>query len=323
MRTILLALLCLMTLGAGAPTFGAERPYRAPRTVFGQPNLQGVWSNATFTFLERPLSAPHVVMTPEEAAMAAAKMRQDNPLPAGLDVGQDDSERITFDMGEGFSRVRGEIRAGMIVDPVDGRLPYRPEALKRFGLDQPQNPLAHRDNPEDRSLTERCILGEDASPPLVPSPDSNYIQIIQTRNQVALYSEKYHELRIVRLYDRHAPSVITSWDGDEIGWWEGDTLVIETTNFPPTAQLRFGRLRLSNATTVLERFTRTSSGELLYEVKVTDPTLYTQSWRAEVPFKASSARILEDACHEGNYSLPGILAGAREDDRASARSDGR
>jgi hypothetical protein len=227
-------------------------------------------------------------------------------------------------MGERFSRVRGEIRAGMIIDPADGRLPFRPEALERFGFDKPPNPVGRRDNPEDRSLTERCMLGEDASPPIVPSPDSNYIQIIQTRDLVALYSEKYHELRIVRLNDRHAPSAVTSWDGDEIGWWEGDTLVVETTNFPSVSQIRFGRLRLSNSTIVVERFTRTSEGELLYEAKVTDPTLYTQSWRAEVPFKASRARILEDACHEGNYALPGILAGAREDERTAARKgDGR
>lgn len=323
MRAILWALISLSTIGAGKAAL-AEQPYRAPRTVFHQPDLQGVWSNAIFTFLERPSFVPHVVMTPEEADKAAAKMRQDNPLPDGVDVGQDDSERVTFDMGEGFSRVRGELRAGMIVDPADGRLPFRPEALKRLGLDRPANPLAQRDNPEDRSLTERCMLGEDASPPVVPSPDSNYIQIIQTRDQVALYSEKYHELRIVRLNDRHAPPAVTSWDGHEIGWWEGDTLVVETTNFPQASQIRYGRLRLSSATTVVERFTRTSEGELLYEAKVTDPTLYTQSWRAEVPFKASRARILEDACHEGNYALPGILAGAREDERVAAqKGDGR
>jgi hypothetical protein len=297
----------------------AEPAYHAPRNALGQPNIEGVWSNASYTRLERPLYVPRVVLTPEEAAKAEARIRQGMPLAEGVEVGQADSERATSDTGNGFARVRGEIHSAMIVDPADGRLPFRADALKRLGLDSPANPLAHRDNPEERTATERCLSGESAIPPALPSPDSNYVQIIQTRDQVALYSEKYHEVRVVRLNDRrHAHPAVTSWAGDEVGWWEGDTLVVETTNFSAASVARYQRLRISPAAKVIERFTRTSANELMYEFTVSDPALYTQTWRAELPFQASTTRILEDACHEGNYSLSGILAGGREDERSAA-----
>jgi hypothetical protein len=319
MRYMNQALMSLAALAVAGSAFCGQRPYHAPRNAFGQPDIQGVWSNATFTRLERPLYVPRVVLTPEEAATGEARMRAGAPLADGLDVGQDDSERVTFDTGDGYARVRGEIRSAMIVDPADGRLPFRPEVLKRLGLDAPANPLAHRDNPEERSVTERCMGGEDALPPALPSPDSNYVQILQTRDHVALYSEKYHELRVVRLNDRrHADPAVTSWEGDEVGWWEGDSLVVETTNFSAASLARYQRLRISPGAKVVERFTRTSAGELLYEFTVSDPALYTQNWRAELPFRASTARILEDACHEGNYSLAGVLAGAREEERSAA-----
>jgi hypothetical protein len=313
----------LVVCGAVAVTSlgsAAERAYRPPRTSFGQPDLEGVWSNATFTRLERPLYAPHVVLTPEEAAKAAARFIAGPPAIEGVDVGQDESEGATNDFGAGYARVRGEIRSGMIVDPADGRLPYRPEVLKRLGLDAPADPSAHRDNPEERTATERCLSGEDSIPPALPSPDSNFVQILQTRDAIAIRSEKYHEVRIVRLRDRtHANPALTSWTGDEIGWWEGDTLVVETTNFSAAALARYQRLRISAGAKVVERFTRTSPTELMYAFSVIDPELYTQTWRAELPFQASTARILEDACHEGNYSLAGILAGARQEERSSAQ----
>jgi len=321
MRYMTGAFVALAAIAAASAAACAERAYHAPRNAFGQPNLSGVWSNATFTRLERPLYVPRVVLTPEEAAKGEARMRADAPLPDGVDVGQGDSERATFDTGDGYARVRGEIRSGMIVEPADGRLPFRPEVVKRLGLEGPANPLAHRDNPEERSVTERCMGGESALPPALPSPDSNYVQIIQTRDNVALYSEKYHELRVVRLNDRrHDYPAVTSWEGDEVGWWEGDTLVVETTNFSAASLARYQRLRISSGATVVERFTRTAAGELMYTFTVSDPELYTQTWRAELPFQASPVRILEDACHEGNYSLAGILAGARAEERAAAQS---
>jgi hypothetical protein len=328
MRNITGVLLSLAVGAAVGPASGAERAYHPPRNAFGQPDIEGVWSNASFTHLERPLYAPRLVLTPEEAAQAAIRMHQIMPLPDGVEVGQNESEHASLDLGDGYARVRGELRSAMIVEPGDGRLPFRAEALKRLGLDAPSDPLAHRDNPEERTVTERCISGENALPPALPSPDSNYVQIVQTRDHVALYSEKYHEVRVVRLGARpddrrHADPAVTSWQGDEVGWWEGDTLVVETTNFSAASLVRPGRLRISPGAKVVERFTRTSAGELMYAFTVSDPAIYTQTWRAELPFRASPTRILEDACHEGNYSLAGILAGAREDERAAARRGGR
>jgi len=317
---VAVAICAAVAVATAAAAAAAPSPYRAPRNALGQPDLEGVWSNATYTRLERPLYAPRVVLTPQEAAKAAARFVAGPPAAAG-DVGQTESEGATNDFGAGYARVRGEIRSGMIVDPADGRLPFRADALKRLELEGPPDPSAHRDNPEERTNTERCLSGEDASPPALPSPDSNFIQIVQTRDAVAIHSEKYHDVRIVRLGDRtHAPANVRTWNGDEIGHWEGDTLVVETTNFTPAALLRYGRLRISGGATVVERFTRTSAQELLYQVAVTDPDLYTQTWRAELPFQASKARILEDACHEGNYSLAGILAGARAEERRAAQA---
>jgi hypothetical protein len=321
-RAIGLALMAILAVG---PAFGAEPPYHVPRNALGQPELEGVWTNGTYTRLERPPYLPHVVLTSEEAAKGEALVRAGTLLPDGVEVGQADSERASFETGAGFARVRGEIRGAMIVDPADGRLPFRPEVSKRLGLDAPPNPLAHRDNPEERTSTERCLSGESASPPAVPSPDSNYVQIVQTRDAIAIYSEKYHDVRVIRLNDRrHAAPAVKSWAGDEIGWWEGDTLVVETVNFSAASLARYQRLRISEGAKVIERFTRTSANELMYEFTVSDPALYTQTWRAELPFRSSQARMFEDACHEGNYSLAGILAGAREEERAAgAKSDGR
>lgn len=310
---------------AAQPAVGAEpATYRAPRNALGQPDMEGVWSDASYTHLERPPYLPHVVLTPEEAAKGAARLREVKPLADGVDVGQAESEGITYDHGDGYARVGGEIRGAMIVDPPDGRLPFRPEVVKRLGLDAPSNPLGRRDNPEERSPTERCVGGESATPPAQPSPDSNFVQIVQTRDNVAIYAEKYHDVRVIRLNDRrHAPPAVKSWAGDEVGWWEGDTLVVETTNFSAASLVRYGRLRISEGAKVVERFTRTSANELLYRFTVTDPALYAQAWRAELPFRASTARMFEAACHEGNYSLAGILAGARAEERAASKGGDR
>jgi hypothetical protein len=135
---------------------------------------------------------------------------------------------------------------------------------------------------------------------------------------VALLIEKYHDAHIVRMGDaRHAPAAVTSWMGDAVGRWEGETLVVENTNFCASGTSRFGRLKLSPAAVVVERFTRLSAADLLYEIRVTDPAIYTQPWRAEMPFRASKGPIYEYSCHEGNYSLPNMLAAARLEDKPS------
>jgi len=316
-------LLALGAAGMALPAGAQPKPWRAPRTSSGAPDLQGVWTNASYTRLERPPQFKSLVISPEEARKAEAiyakvgAFTTENPDP----LGQKDSEY--WDVGDGLARVRGEIRTSFIVDTPDGRLPFTDEAKKRFHYDQPPS-LPKLDNPEDAGVTARCVASEGGYPPQLNSPDGNFMQIVQTRDYVVLHIEKYHDAHIVRMGDtRHAPASVTSWMGDAVGRWEGETLVVENTNFCESGTSRFGRLKLSPAATVMERFTRLGPKDLLYEFQVTDPTLYTQPWRAEMPFRASKGPMYEYSCHEGNYSLPGMLAAARLEDRDGTAADRR
>lgn len=287
--------------------------YRPPRTAGGQPDLQGIWTNAWYTRLERPADLKQLVITREEARQAAAAY---DAATAKDPVGQRDSE--FWDIGPGFAIVRGEVRTSFIVDPADGRFPLRPEIVKRFHYDDPkhQRPM---DNPEDRSVTERCVASEGGYPPNLNSPDGNFLLIQQTRDHVVLLAEKYNDARVIRLGERaHAPPAVTSWAGDSVGWWEGDALVVETTNFSPAGFTRFGRLKLSADAKVVERFTRTGPGDLLCEFTVKDPAAYTQAWRAEMPYRAAKGPMYEYACHEGNYFLRPALAEARRAEREAS-----
>ncbi len=214
--------------------------------------------------------------------------------PKNIDpLGQKDSE--AWDVGDGLARIRGEIRTSFIIDIPDGRLPFSADAIKRFHFDDPSWQRGY-DNPEARTVTERCVASEGGYPPQLNSPDGNFMQIVQTADHVAMLIEKYHDVHIVRM-------------GDAIGRWEGETLVIENSNFCAAGLSRHGRLKLSMEATVVERFTRTNPNDLLYEFKVTDPTIYTQPWRAEMPFKTSKGPICEYTRHEGNYGLTNMLAG--------------
>ena len=305
-RRFVLAAAAASAVPAGVQAVG----YRAPRNRFGVPDLQGMWTNATYTPLERDKPFTSLVISPEEARRVEAiyakvgDFTTDDP-----DVlGQKDSE--FWETGTGLARVRGEIRTSFIVDPLDVKLPFTPEARKRFHKDDPawRRPA---DNPEERSVTERCVASEGGYPPNLPSPDGNYVQFVQTRDHLVIVSEKYHDAHIIRLTDsRHDPAGVTSWMGDAVGRWEGETLVVDNSNFSAVAARSDG-VKLSAAARIEERFTRTAPGELIYEFTVTDPTIYTRPWRAEMPFRATQARSFEYTCHEGNYGLPNILAGAR------------
>ncbi|MBS0363357.1 MAG: hypothetical protein JSR98_18430 [Proteobacteria bacterium] len=300
------------------PSIGVAGGYRAPRTVSGAPDLQGVWTNASYTYLERPPQFKSLVITPAEAAKAEAIFAKLGSFdPKDIDpLGQKDSE--AWESGEGLARVRGEIRTSWIVDPPDGQLPFNAEARRRFHLDEKNRPPRPRDNPEEQSFTTRCLGAEGGYPPNLPSPDGNYLQIVQTRDHVAMLIEKYHDAHIVRLGGPHAPAAVTSLMGDAVGHWEGESLVIENTNFSPSGLNRSYGLKISPATTLVERFTRVSADELLYEFTVTDPTLYTQTWRAEMPFRRAKGPIYEYACHEANYGMTNILSGARYEERTAA-----
>lgn len=285
--------------------------YRAPRTAFGQPDLQGLWSNAWLTRLERPK-----VFGGLQATEVEANAFERAPPPQVVDdVGGEETEM--WELGGRLARIGGRARSSVIVDPVDGRLPYTEsgaDAAKAVIRRAAQN----FDAPETRTTSEQCLLSNAAGPPILTAPYNNNIQIVQTKDRVVLLLEWNHEARIVRLDDRrHLPALIRPWMGDSVGWWEGSTLVVETTNFPEHQNPRRGGVDsyyLSPEARVVERFTRSSPAQILYQFSVEDPAIYRQVWRGEVPFASTSVKTYEYACHEGNYSLPGILAGARHEE---------
>lgn len=310
-----------LTAAAGAACICAGTPavasaYRGPRTRYGAPDLQGVWTNASYTDLERDDAFKGLVISAAEARKAEANFARTGDFggDASTDpLDQKDSEN--WEIGPGLARIRGEIRTSWIVDPPDGKLPFNAETIKRFHFDDPKwkRPL---DNPEEQTVTTRCVASESGPPPNINSPDGNYLRIVQTRDHIALLAEKYNDLRIVRMRETaHQPAAIQSWLGDAVGRWEGETLIIDSTNLCPSTPWRTDRMKVSAQTRIVERFTRISPSELLYEFTVTDPTFYTQTWRGEMPFVASNAAMYEYACHEGNYGMTNILAGARRAER--------
>jgi hypothetical protein len=305
-RGVLAAVAAVLTCGAGR---AAARPR----------GLDAIWTMASFTDLERPKGVANLVLTEAEAkALEAPRQALHGVLPADDPVGQGENENT--DRGTGFARVKGQLRSSWIVEPADGRIPWRPEVYAKLHLERP--PLyTDTANPEAMNGPTRCVASFAAGAPMIGGPDSNLVQIVTTPAAVAILSEKYHDARIVRLWrpgeprpTPQPPSVL----GDAVGHWEGASLVVETTGFRPGLNNRNQHLYFCPTTAVSERFTRLSDGELLYEFTVTDPDLYTRPWRGEMVFRNAGGRIFEYACHEGNYSLPGILAGARREEREAA-----
>jgi hypothetical protein len=309
---------------AGAATAQA---YKAPRNGFGQPDFSGVWTNASVTQLERPNQVKSLILTPEQAkAMEAgyARMRTadaapSDPTEGAPKAGNDPGGYNAFwiDPGTKVGQIGGQLRSSWIVEPADGKLPYSPAGRKAF-MSEVAKIQGNFDGPEARQLAERCLLGfgSTAGPPMLNVLYNNTYQIQQSKDAVVIVVEMDHDARIVRLTDRtHPPPDVRKWMGDSVGWWEGDTLVVETTNFNPGESLRPGiptTIYLSPDAKVTERFTRISDKQILYAFTVEDPKVYTASWRGEMPLNVTKGPLYEYACHEGNYALPGILRGARQ-----------
>ena len=326
LRTTLVAgaLTATFALADAAMAAGA---YKAPRNGFGQPDLSGVWTNASVTQLERPAQFKSLVMTPEQAkamerasiaSASAVDARPSDPKAGAPAKGEDPGGYNAFwiDPGTKAGQIGGEYRSSWLTDPADGRLPWSADGRKRF-LKDITRIQADYANPEARQLAEQCLLGfgSTAGPPMMNVLYNNTYQIQQDADHIAILVEMDHDVRVVRLGAKtHLPASIRPWMGDSIGWWAGDTLVVETTNFNPGESLRPGiptTLYLSPDAKVTERFTRISASQIRYEFKVEDPATYTKTWRGEMPFNATRGPLYEYACHEGNYALPGILRGAR------------
>jgi hypothetical protein len=304
LRAAVLALLTGLVL---APLAAAAPAYKPPRNAVGQPDLQGIWGYNHLTRLERADIYPTVVITDAQA-------RAIRPLPMiGPDaVGQGETE--TFDSGLALARVGAEIRTAYIIDPLDGRLPYTPEGRARA------SEAPSFEGPEPRTNQERCLIMPSTGPPMTSGLYNNNLQILQTRDHFVIFLEQNHEARIVPIGHR-AHGTVRRWMGDTIGWWQGDTFQMETTNFAPGSGARsypLGRLYLSQDAIVTEQLRRISPTQILYSYTVTDPANYTRPWKGEMPLNTGGGPMYEYACHEGNYSLPNILAGARAEERAAA-----
>ena len=321
-RSVLAVTLAGLWLLASGP-IGAEE-WSRPRMPWGVPDLQGTWTSATITGLERPEGIEKLVLSPEEAARMENRSEEffrsvdevpEGELPAGEDVGGYNT--FWMDPGTRLAVVDGEIRSSLLVEPEDGRLPYSWRG--RFSLIRRFLEWRRAEDPEARLLGERCIVGfgSTGGPPMLPVLYNNHYQIVQSRGFVVILVEMNHNARMVRIDGEPLPEQIRPWLGDSVGHWDGDTLVVETAGFHPGQSFR-GSLRhqifMSPDAKVTERFTRVGPKEILYEFAVDDPSAYTQVWKGELPLLEAEGRIYEYACHEGNYSLSGILAGARAED---------
>ena len=316
----LLAFLTALAVILAAPLPGqvsAKAKKAVPRTAAGHPDLQGTWTNATLTPMERPAELAGKATLSDEEARAYEKKdletndidKPDAPLLARAGSAETGGDNNLFiDRGSELARVDGVKRTSLIIDPPDGKVPPITEQARQArarGLDR-------FDNVGDRPLAERCILGfgSTSGPPMLPVLYNSNYQIVQTPDTVLILVEMVHDIRIIRMNGTHVAANVRQWLGDSIGHWEGDTLVVDTTNFTDKTRFRGASENLH----VIERFKRVDANTILYRATIDDPSTFTKQWTMEYPFQVAAGPVFEYACHEGNYAMPDILGGARKSD---------
>ena len=328
--------------GAGLTVTTATAEGEIERTSYGKPDLSGTYDGATLTPLVRPKEyGDNLYLTPEQAEEIAEAERKameegnkaTDPNREAPPEGGDGSEGAAgnvggynsfwVDRGEGAFLVDGKFRTSILVEPKDGQMPAmlpaaRAARAKRFAgfrrgndgtaywIDKGDEPGPY-DNMEQRPHAERCLLGFSGATPSFPSLYNNFKTIVQSEDHVTIVIEMNHDARIVRMNSEHKPKEIKTWLGDSIGWWEGDTLVVDSTNFRAGTQGRGGTESLH----VVERFTKQADGNVLYRFTVEDPNVWEEPWTGEYIWKQSDEKVYEYACHEGNHALGGIMRGAR------------
>jgi hypothetical protein len=320
------ALLIAFALAAGA---AQAADYKAPRNKFGQPDLQGLWTNTALTFLVRPPIFKNLIATEAEEKTMLAGFKQmageivsndpidpNRPAPP---VVKEAPQADFIEMDLNLARINGQMRSSWIVEPADGKVPFTEEGAKANRALMKES----YDGPEGRPNAERCLtaIGAPEGPPMMNTGFNAHYQFIQTKDHVAISIEMNHDVRIVRLNDRsHPHPSVRVWMGDSVGWWEGDTLVVETTNLDPRVRVSgmSGGFPHGPNTKITERFTRTAKDLMLYEFTVEDPVYFKQPWRGEMPMRTAKGPMYEYACHEGNYSLANALTGARHEEREAA-----
>ena len=316
-----IALVALTPIFAAAQSTNTAAP---PRTPWGHPDLQGVWDFSTITPLERPDDvAGKEFLTEEEAAnleqQAVDRIEHDarpsivrtEPLPVTGSVGA-----LNLFWYGPITKVVESRRTSMITDPPDGKIPWTPEGEnRRAARAEVQERLAH--GPEDRTVAERCILGFNSGPPIVPLGYNQNVQLFQTPDYVVIRTEMVNDARIVPLDGRpHIGEDIRQWRGDSRARWEGDTLVVDTANFYHETWMAGSSPNMH----LVERFSRVDSDTLLYEFTLEDPITWTSPWTAQVSMRKTEDLIFEYACHEGNIGLYNILAAARAEEKAAAEA---
>ena len=308
-------------------TTSAAKPWTLPRTADGKPDLQGIWNNATVTPLERPkgLGAKEFY-TDEEFAKVTAKVRQgDVGEEAELGAARENELRYDISLYGGFditkARFASNKRTSLIVGPEGVIPPMLPEAKQRNAQRAAKNKGHEFDSYENRPLSERCILMAQEMIPMLPAAgEGNLLQIVQGPGYVALLHEIDHSTRVISTDGRaHIPQEIRQWQGDSVGHWEGDTLVVDTTNFTSRSAFRGSSEKLH----LVERFTRTADDQIIYQFTAEDPTTWAKPWTAEIPMTKTDGPVYEWACHEGNTMISTILRGARVAEAEAAQKKGK
>lgn len=326
-------------------TDGAANPDAVSGNKQSVPDFSGTYDTATLTPLQRPKAFGNkLTMTRAEADKIATTeasfqneaAKSSDPNREAPPEGGDGNESLGaggvggynyfwIDRGEESVAVNGEFRTSIITSPPNGRRPemtplglkrsmlryslFRPNSGTAWWVNEPNIPHGPYDGPETLSLAERCLLGFSSTggPPMLPALYNNHKRIVQTPDHVMIQVEMIHDARIVRLNSEHKPAHLRSWLGDSIGHFEGNTLVVDTTNFTNKPALNGADENLH----VIERFTRLDDGTLLYQFEVDDPSIWTESWSGEISWEPTDEKVYEYACHEGNYAMGNILRGAR------------
>ena len=288
------------------------------RTADGQPDLQGTWSFATLTSFERPADlANKEVFTQAEATAYEKELISRNNMDRRDGTPEQDVTRAYNDFWwDRGTKVVWTNRTSLVIDPKDGKIPPLTAAGRARQQERLEANRGHEfDGPENRPLPERCLILQGAGPPVTPTAYNNNVQIVQSPGYVALLIEMGHEVRMIPTDGRpHLPSNVRLWKGDSRGHWEGDTLVVETTNFSdknPFRGVSSPNMKLT------ERFRRVDADKLDYQFTIDDPATWERPWTVEIPVRKSQGQLYEYACHEGNYGMTGMLSGARAQERTS------
>jgi hypothetical protein len=320
----------LLPAAALALVWAAPVCAQTGRTPDGKPDLEGIWDAASMTPLERPVALGNKELyTPEE--MAAYEKQRTQELNRDRRDGSPDADLGRayndgwFDRGAHLASNR---RTSRLIDPPNGRFPaMTPAAAKKYKEMHAWLVQHADDGPETRMLPDRCLVFSQSGPPFLPGNYNNFYQIVQAPGVVAIVSEMGHQARSIPVAHGteerpHLAPSVRQWEGDSLGHWEGETLVIETTNFRASDQSRFGVQYdgMSDENLhVTERITRTGPNTITYRATIVDPTVYTQPWTVEFPMERTKGPVYEYACHEGNYGLADILSGARAQEKAALR----